>query len=314
MAVPRGVLLHRWLGASPARLLASQMLAGPSHAPTPIRRERLPRGRPPAADGPRLTIVTPSFQHGAFLEQTLRSVLEQPIAVQYVVQDGGSKDGSVEVIRRHADRLHAWASEPDAGQAEAIARGFARLPAAPDDVMAWINSDDFYMPRALGYVADYFARHPNVDVVYGHRVVVDEQSREIGRWFMPPHDDEILRLNDFVPQETMFWRRRIWDKVGGIDPSYQFAMDWDLLLRFQSAGAQIVRVPYFLACFRVHSAQKTTAQMGSIGQSEIDQLRRRALGRSPTAAEIENDPRMGRYLRASARSEFLWRQFRIRSR
>ena len=102
--------------------------------------------------------------------------------------------------------------------------------------MAWINSDDFYLPGALAFVADYFAWHPDVDVLYGHRVLVDEQSREIGRWFLPKHDPEVLRLNDFVPQETLFWRRRIWDRVGGIDPSYKFALDWDLLLRFQAAG------------------------------------------------------------------------------
>ncbi|MFM1813546.1 MAG: Hyaluronan synthase [Pseudomonadota bacterium] len=86
-------------------------------------------------------------------------------------------------------------------------------------------------------------------------------------------------MNDFVPQETLFWRRRIWDKVGGIDPSFRFAMDWDLLLRFQAAGAKIVRVPYFLACFRIHSAQKTSAQMHSVGQNEIDRLRERTFGR-----------------------------------
>ncbi len=122
--------------------------------------------------------------------------------------------------------------------------------------MSWINSDDFYLPSALTFVADFFARHPRVDVIYGHRIVVDEQSREIARWFLPKHDPAVLRLNDFVPQETMFWRRRIWDKVGGIDPSFKFAMDWDLLLRFQAAEAKIVRVPYFLACFRIHAAQK----------------------------------------------------------
>jgi len=180
--------------------------------------------------------------------------------------------------------------------------------------MAWINSDDLYLPGALGYVADYFAQHPEADVIYGHRVLVDENSREIGRWFLPPHDDEVLKLNDFVPQETMFWRRRIWDKVGGIDTSFKFAMDWDLLLRFQAAGAKIVRVPYFLACFRIHSAQKTSAQMGSIGQKEIDALRLRTFGRVISPEEIENHPRLIKYLKKSAWIEFLWRRFRIRHR
>ena len=207
-----------------------------------------------------------------------------------------------------------WTSGPDEGQADAIAKGFAKTSGKPSDIMAWINSDDFYLPGALAFVADYFARHPDVDLIYGHRILVDENSREIGRWFLPTHDDEVLRLYDFVPQETMFWRRRIWDKVGGIDTSFKFAMDWDLLLRFQAAGAKIVRVPYFLACFRIHSAQKTSAQMESVGQKEIDALRLRTFGRVLSPTEIENHPRLLRYLRKSAWIEFLWRRFRIRHR
>lgn len=238
----------------------------------------------------------------------MRGVLDHPPAkLCYVVQDGGSSDGSVDIVRRHADRLHAWSSSPDRGQADAIARGFAKTTGGPDDIMAWINSDDFYLPGALPFVADWFARHPEVDAIYGHRILVDERSHEIGRWFLPNHDPAVLRLNDFVPQETLFWRRRIWDKVGGIDPSLKFAMDWDLLLRFQAAGAKIVRVPYFLACFRIHASQKTSAQMHSTGQAEIDRLRTRANGRTIPPAELESNPTLIRYLRRSAFIEFLWR-------
>src|SRR6185312_8477897 len=154
-------------------------------------------------------------------------------------QDGGSTDGSVQLIQQHAVQLHAWESARDGGQADAIARGFAKTSGQPEDVMAWINSDDYYQPGALAYVADYFARHPDVDVLYGHRIVVDEQSREIARWFLPPHDDAVLRVNDFIPQETMFWRRRLWNKVGGINPTFKFAIDWDLLLRFLRRSARI---------------------------------------------------------------------------
>lgn len=178
--------------------------------------------------------------------------------------------------------------------------------------MAWINSDDFYLPGALRFVVDYFARHHEVDVLYGHRVLVDENSQEIGRWFLPRHDAEVLRLNDFVPQETLFWRRRLWDKVGGIDPSLKFALDWDLLLRFQAAGARIVRVPYFLACFRIHAAQKTSAQIQSIGQAEIDRLRERTFGRPIPSSELESNPRLIRFLRKSALIELLWK-FGIRA-
>jgi GT2 family glycosyltransferase len=234
-------------------------------------------------------------------------VLSQDVPVEYVVQDGGSTDGSVDLIRRHAGRLHAWTSGPDGGQAAAIVSGFASTSGGPDDVMAWINSDDTYMPGALAFVADYFARHPDVDVLYGHRVVINERSEEIGRWFMPRHDAGAISLIDFVPQETLFWRRRVWDRVGGLNPSFKFAMDWDFLLRLQAANARIVRVPYFRACFRVHAAQKTSAAMHHIGQQEIDQLRERTHGRVIPPVELAQDPRLVGYLRRSALIEFLWR-------
>lgn len=300
--------LSLWLGGgSWQELMFFQMPGHLVHAPQPIRAERFPSSTS-GRSAPKLSIVTPSYNQARFLPETLRGVLEQTgIECDYVVQDGDSTDGSADCIKSHSDRLKAWASERDAGQADAIAKGFAKTTGKPDDLMAWINSDDFYAPGALRYVADYFARHPEVDVIYGHRILVDENSQEIARWFLPKHDPAVLRLNDFVPQETMFWRRRIWDKVGGIDTSFKFAMDWDLLLRFQAAGAKIVRVPYFLACFRIHSTQKTSAQMHSVGQEEITRLRERTFGRPFPAVELETNPTLLRYLRRSAFIEFLWK-------
>jgi hypothetical protein len=116
-----------------------------------------------------------------------------------------------------------------------------------------------------------------------------------------------MRLNDFIPQETLFWRRRVWEKVGGLDTSFQFAIDWDLLLRFSAAGARIVRLPWFLACFRAHAAQKTAAFMHSTGQQEITRLRERTYGRNFPASEIERHPLLMRYLRKSAFIEFAWK-------
>lgn len=307
-AVVERQFIPLWLGGGAwTELMFFQMPAHMTYAARPVRPERFPASTP-APRRPRLSIVTPSYQQARFLDETMRSVLAQPgVDCQYVVQDGGSTDDSVRLIRQHAARLHAWESAPDAGQADAIARGLAKTSGGPDDLMAWINSDDCYQPGTLAYVADYFSRHPEVDVLYGHRIVVDESSREIARWFMPRHDDAVLRLNDFVPQETMFWRRRVWDQVGGLDTSFKFAMDWDLLLRFQAAGARIVRVPYFLACFRVHPTQKTSFSMHDTGQREITLLRERTHGRPFPPQELERSPRLLRYLRHSAWIEFLWK-------
>jgi len=228
-------------------------------------------------------IVTPSFNQAGFLEETIRSVLEQGYRhVNYVVQDGGSSDGSRAILERWHPRLQ-FVSKPDNGQAAAINAGFATVHG---DIMAYLNSDDLFLPGSLATVAAFFHRNPDVDCIYGHRIVIDAHGQEIGRWVLPPHDDTILSWADYVPQETLFWRRRLWDKVVGLDESFRFAMDWDLLLRFRDAGARIVRLPRFLGAFRVHDLQKTSAQLETIGEQEMARLRARALGRVPHYSEI----------------------------
>lgn len=259
----------------------------PQYAARPVAPERFPLPSRSTATLSPLIVVTPSYQQVSFLEQTLRSVLEQQgVNVHYIVQDGGSTDGSVALIERYASRLAYWESARDAGQGDAINRGFARSAGQPDDVLMYLNSDDVLLPGAARFVLEYFARHPDVDAVYGHRVLIDARGDEVGRWFTPRQKSDDLRLVDHVPQETLFWRRRIWDRVGGIDPSFQYALDWDLLLRFQAAGARIVRLPWFLGEFRIHAAQKSTARLAEDGIPEMTALRLRAWGRAPSFAEI----------------------------
>ena len=226
---------------------------------------------------PTISIVTPSFQQGRFLERTLYSVVSQAYpSLEYVVQDGGSGDGTLEVLHRYDGVLTAWASEKDSGQACAINRGFRRTTG---EIMAWLNSDDLLLPGSLAYVARYFAEHPEVDVVYGNRIMIDEDDGQIGAWILPKHDDLALTLVDYIPQETLFWRRRIWDASGGyVDSSFGYALDWDLLLRFREAGATMVRLPRFLGAFRIHDEQKTTAE-DALGFVETTRLRERAHGR-----------------------------------
>jgi carbamoyltransferase len=233
---------------------------------------------PSSAASLTFSIVTPSYNQARFLETTIKSVVDQLYPnLQYVVQDGGSSDESTAVLARYQSRLTHWESRTDRGQAHAINLGFGR---ATGDIMAYLNSDDVLLPGALHYVADFFARNPQVDVVYGHRVVIDTNDAEVGRWILPRHDDNFLRWADFVPQETLFWRRRIWEKVGGaMDESFHFALDWDLLLRFLDAGARFVRLPRFLGAFRLHSEQKTSRQMFDLGVPEMDRLCRRSHGR-----------------------------------
>jgi glycosyltransferase involved in cell wall biosynthesis/ubiquinone/menaquinone biosynthesis C-methylase UbiE len=234
---------------------------------------------------PRLSIVTPTFNQAQFVERTIQSVLSQGYgSLEYIIQDGGSTDETLDILERYRESLRHVESGPDGGIAGGLNRGFTR---ATGEIIAYLNSDDFLLPGALNYVASYFARYPEVDVVYGHRVVVDEYDGEVGRWVLPPHDDEALSWGDYVPQETLFWRRRIWDKVGGaVDESFRFAVDWDLLLRFRDAGARITRLPRFLGAFRVHPHQKTSSEIESVGREEMRRLRTRTLGRQVTDAEV----------------------------
>ncbi|MEY2880364.1 MAG: hypothetical protein RLZZ15_2744, partial [Verrucomicrobiota bacterium] len=267
-----GVLIHY----EPRPLKWDKRLRCRAGSPTP------PSVAPASASAwPQVAIVTPSYGQEKFVERTLRSVLDQNYPrLLYAVQDGASRDRSPEIISRHAARLAHWESVKDAGQADAIARGFAHLmPAlAPDDVMAWLNSDDLLAPGAIHTVAKFFAAHPEVDVVYGHRLIIDEDDREVGRWIMPRHHAPTLEWIDYVPQETLFWRKRAWDVAGGIDPTFQFALDWDLLARFQQADCRIVRLPYFLGAFRVHGAQKTSQDIHTTGADEMARIRARFHG------------------------------------
>ncbi len=238
---------------------------------------------------PVISMVTPSFNQADFIERTVISVLSQHYPkLEYVVQDGDSVDGTREILERYRESLSHCELAEDKGQANAINIGFKHTTG---EIMAYLNSDDLLLPGTLHYVAGFFETHPDVDVVYGHRVLIDLLDREIGRWVLPPHNDEILSWADYVPQETLFWRRRIWDKVGGyIDESFLFAMDWDLILRFRDAGARFARLPRFLGAFRVHQLQKTSANI-SAGQQEMDRIRQRCHRRVVSREEVDKNVR-----------------------
>jgi Glycosyl transferase family 2 len=252
------------------------------HPPKALQVPRAYAAQAVPANAPRIAIVTPSYNSAKFLGATIDSVLAQNYPdLAYIVEDGGSTDGTVQLLESYGERI-AWRSEPDTGQANAINRGFAR---AHGDIMAYLNSDDVLLPGALAYVAQIFLAKPDVDVVYSHRIFIDRDGAEIGRWVLPPHCKETFKWADFIPQETMFWRRRVWDKVGPIDETFQYALDWDFALRAQAAGFRILRVPRFLACFRVHDEQKSTA-MREVGDSEQRRLRQAHLGYDPDYPEI----------------------------
>ena len=237
---------------------------------------------------PGISIVTPSYNQGKYIERTIRSVLDQGYPqLQYVIQDGNSSDNTLDIVQSFQEKLFHVESRKDNGQAHAINLGFHHTSG---ELMAYLNSDDVLLPGTLTYVADYFARHRDVDVVYGHRVIIDENDQEIGRWILPPHDPDVILWADYIPQETLFWRRSLWEKIGGsLDESYRFALDWDLIVRFHNAGAKFSRLPRFLGAFRLQAEQKTSMQINSLGLSEMNRLRNQIHGREVSLEEINKN-------------------------
>ncbi|XSG85243.1 MAG: glycosyltransferase family 2 protein [Methylohalobius sp. ZOD2] len=218
-------------------------------------------------------MVTPSLNQAAFIEKTLSSVLSQTgVSVQYIVVDGGSSDGTREILERYKDQLHTLIIEPDEGQADALCKGFQY---AEGRICCYLNSDDYLLPDTLRRVVSYFARNPDVDVVYGHRIYVDESDRFLKYWILPPHSDYLMKRWDYIPQECSFWRREAMWEVGGIDPYWQFAMDYDFFVRLMERGYRFVRWHAFLGVFRQHEASKTTSLMLTTGLKEVEKVRER---------------------------------------
>jgi len=255
---------------------------------------------------PRISLVTPSLNQARYVGRTLHSVLSQDYPdLDYIVQDGGSRDGSADVIAAFAGAQLTIRSEPDSGQADALNKGFAR---STGTVMGYLNSDDLLLPGTLLRVGRHFRDHPEVDVIYGNRLIVDEDDREIGTWVLPGHDAELIRHIDYVPQETLFWRRRIWERTGAaFDPDLHFALDWDLILRFVEAGAVIHHLPDLFGVFRVHGSQKTQADFLSRGAAEMSALRSR---HRAAGGRLEGMIRHGRFLCRHRTADALYRRAR----
>jgi glycosyltransferase involved in cell wall biosynthesis len=204
---------------------------------------------------PTLSILTPSFNQAPFLEQTLRSVFSQRAQIhEYFVYDGGSTDGSVELIKRYACEIDHWVSEKDKGQSDALARGFAR---ATGDYLAWLNSDDVYLPRALERIRAALAANPHWDVVTGNHVRIDADGRILSLHRLPAESQTAARWGVFHPnQPTVFFRRSLYEKVGGLNPDLHLVMDTELFFRMLDAGAVWGHIPAYLAAFRLHQQSK----------------------------------------------------------
>jgi glycosyltransferase involved in cell wall biosynthesis len=208
-------------------------------------------------DYPLVSIVTPSYNQAQFLEQAICSVLEQDYAnIEYIVVDGGSTDGSLEIIQRYETHLAWWVSEPDRGQTDAINKGFAR---ASGDIMAWLNSDDLYLAGAVSQAVEYLQAHPEAGMVYGDANLIDESGAVIGRFPARQTDYQgLMRGTVHIPQQAAFFRSDLWRQVGPLDPTFYFAMDYDLWVRLAKI-APLHYHPRLWASFRLHGEGKSVA-------------------------------------------------------
>ncbi|MAP55645.1 glycosyltransferase family 2 protein [Altibacter sp.] len=209
---------------------------------------------------PKISVVTPNYNQGAFLEQTLRSVLDQGYPnLEYIVMDGGSTDDSVTILKEYQDRLHYWVSEADEGMYHALNKGFQK---ATGEIMCWINSDDVLWEGSLQFVAEVFTRHREVSWLQGYPSVIDEKGvllfqRDPVATKAYFYSYQYRKDFSFIQQESTFWRRSLWEKTGGrLDTAYQVAADFELWLRFFQYKPMYCTKRQ-LAAFRKREGQKS---------------------------------------------------------
>jgi len=244
---------------------------------------RAPEGMPDGKLWPKISIVTPSYNQGQFIEETIRSVLLQGYPdLEYIIIDGGSTDESVEIIRKYERWITFWVSEPDSGQTNAINKGFKR---STGEIVAWLNSDDLYTVDALFTAAKAFAEQPHSAVVYGKIDTVDADTSilshtgtsiltRIGTSLLlhikpREFDLEELYRYDYIPQPASFISAEAIKKIGFLDERFHYTMDYDLWVRLGQKGAVMQYIPKTLAWFRFHGSSKTVSQQEAFWPEEF---------------------------------------------
>jgi glycosyltransferase involved in cell wall biosynthesis len=229
----------------------------------------------------RVSIVTPSLNHAPFIEQTIRSVLEQDYpAIDYLIFDGGSTDGSQEIIASFGDRLAHWQSGPDGGQSRAINLGWQRTKG---DVIAWLNADDYYTPGAVSRAVAALEADPKATLVYSDCRFLDQATGTFSDVRVGERDLETLLTQGMIPQPTMFLRREVVDQTGLLDEGFRYWMDYELALRAATRGRMIYLEGEPLAVFRRHPASKSAGYPLAFAH-EFERLMERAATLAPSTA------------------------------
>ncbi len=222
---------------------------------------------------PKISIVTPSFNQSRFLEETIKSVVEQSYQnIEYIIIDGGSTDNSCEIIKKYEHKLKYWVSEPDKGQTNAINKG---LKLATGDIFFYLNSDDLLLPGTLRYVADYFLNNPDTDCLYGCTIMIDQNGKELLKRHDNPFDYNILLYGiNYIQQPSTFWRKKVTERIGLFDEDLHFNMDYEYWIRMGYDGLQLNYTETFLSKYRLHTNSKSVLNSNII-QEERKIIRRK---------------------------------------
>ncbi|MBD0387506.1 MAG: glycosyltransferase [Nostoc sp. C3-bin3] len=255
--------------------------AAKSGWPWTTHNKRLPEKMPDGCEWPRLSIVTPSYNQGKFIEATIRSVLLQGYPnLEYIIIDGGSTDNSVETIKKYDKYLFYWHSKKDRGQADAINQG---LEKSSGQILGWINSDDVYVKGTFNKIAKAFHFYPNCIVVHGNRILINEIGEVTGWMCLPPFDPKALIYN--VCSETAFWQRAVMKEAGILNASLQFAIDLEFFGRLYKYG-EFMKLNEYLGYFRCYSENKSST-MAHIGREEAAREWRRLFGSDIMNGELK---------------------------
>lgn len=221
----------------------------------------------------KVSVITPSYNQGRFIERTIQSVLSQQFAgsLEYLVMDGGSRDETVPILRRYGDCIQ-WVSEKDNGQGDAVNKGIQR---SHGEIIGWMNSDDIYYPGAINAACDFFAAHPEIDVIYGNANHIGEHDQVLEPYPTEDWDFERFKERCYICQPTLFLRRSIVQRAGPLDPRLYFCMDYEYWIRLALAGARFSRVDYLMAGSRMYATNKTLGSRLKVHAEINDMLRRR---------------------------------------
>ncbi len=221
---------------------------------------------------PRITIVTPSFNQGGFLSETIESILNQDYPnLEYIVIDGGSTDESLDIIKRYEDQLSYWCSEKDRGQSDAIMKGFNR---ATGELFAWVNSDDVLLSSCLSVIADCYLREKEPDIVTGNVVYIDDQGC-ITRYIRLPRQSRFFFFRGIwhASAPAIFFKASLFKEIGGLNLDYHLCMDLDMWMQMMKRGARVVHIPRYLGAYRWHKGAKTvqylTSKTTSLSQERV---------------------------------------------